>query len=76
MLDDAVEVLKMFPDKAADATVLCNYLKGAVLALGHSHGAVDGHVVYVGNGELGNLQLKDVHDIVMEYQNSVGPTHG
>ena len=35
----------MLPDKAADAAVLWDCLEGAVLALIHSHGATDGHIV-------------------------------
>ena len=76
MLDDVVEVSKMFPDKVVDATVLQDHLKGAVLALVHSRGATDGHVIYVENGELGTLWLKDMCDVIVEYWNSIGPTHG
>ena len=73
---NSVQVLKMLPDEVEDAIVLRDCPEGATLALIHSHGAVDGHIIDVGNGELGNLQLKDMCDIVMENQNSVGPTHG
>ena len=76
MLDDVIEVLKMFPDEAVDAAVLQDCLKGAILAPVHSHRATDRDIVYVGNGELGNLWLKDMCDVIMEYQNSVGPAHG
>ena len=75
-LDDVVEVLEMLPDKAVDAAVLQYCLEGAILALIRSCGATDGHVVDVGNGELRNLWLKDMCDIVVENWNSIGPTHG
>ena len=75
-LDDAVEVLKMLPDEAADTAVLWDCLEGAVLALIHSCGVADVHVVDVGNGELGNLWLKNMSNVIVENWNSIGPTHG
>ena len=66
----------MLPDEAADAAVLQDCLEGAIWPLIHSCGAMDGHVVNVGNVELRNLWLKDMCDIIMENRNSIGPTHG
>ena len=66
----------MLPDKVADAAVLRDCLEGAVQALIHRCGAVDGHIVDVGNGELGNLQLEDMCDVIVKNWNGVGPTHG
>lgn len=67
---------EMVPDKVVNAIVLWDCLESAILALICSCRATDRHVVDVGNGELGNLQLKDMCDIVVEHWDSVGPTHG
>ena len=57
----------MLPDEAADPTVLQDCLEGAIGGLVSRHGTLDGDVVNVGDCVLGNLWLKDVHYIVMEY---------
>ena len=75
MLDDVVEVLKMLPDEVTNATVLQDGLEGAIGGLVSHCGTSDGDVVDVGDHVLGNLWLKDVHYIVVEYGDSVSPTH-
>ena len=75
MLDDAVEVLKMLPDEATNAAVLWDCLKGAVGGLVSCCRPSDGDIVDVGDSVLGNLQLKDMHHVVMEDGDSVSPTH-
>ena len=75
MLDNAVEVLKMFPNEMADPAVFRNGFKGSIIALVCGHGTMDGYIVYVGYNELGNLQLKDMHNIIVEYWYFVSPTH-
>ena len=67
MLDNAVEVLKMLPNEAVDATVLQDGLEGAIGTLVSRCGTTNRDVVDVGDCVLGNLWLKDVHYIVMEY---------
>ena len=75
MLDDAVEVLKVLPDEAADPAVLWECLKGAISGLVSRCGTMDGDIVDVGDRVLGNLRLKDVRHIVVEDGDSVSPTH-
>ena len=75
MLDDAVEVLKMLPDKATNATVLQDCLKAVVRGLVSHWGTLDGDIIDVGDCVLGNLRLKDMHHIIMEDGDSVSPTH-
>ena len=75
MLDDAVEVLKMLPDEAANAAVLWDCLKDAVRGLVSRCGTSDGDIVDVGDCVLGNLQFKDVHHVIVEDGDSVSPTH-
>ena len=65
----------MLPDEAANATVLQDCLKGAVGGLVSCCGTANGDIVDVGDCVLGNLQLKDVHHIVMEDGDSISPTH-
>ena len=74
-LDDVVEVLKMLPDKVANATVLWNCFEGAVRGLVSCCGTSDGDIIDVGDHVLGNLQLKDVCHIVVEDGDHVSPTH-
>ena len=47
MLDDAVEVLKVLPDKVADTAVLRDCLEGAVGGLVSHCGTSDGDIVNV-----------------------------
>ena len=75
MLDDAVEVLEMLPDEAADTAVLQDCLKGAIGGLVSRCGTSDGDIVDVGDHVLGNLRLKDVRHVVVEDGDSVSPTH-
>ena len=75
MLDDAVEVLKMLPDEATNATVLQDCLKGAVGGLVSCCGTSDGDIVDVWDRVLGNLWLKDVCHIIIEDGDSISPTH-
>ena len=75
MLDDAVEVLKMLPNEAADAAVLQDCLEGVIGGLVSCCGTMDGDIIDVGDRVLGNLQLKDVHHVIMEDGDSVRPTH-
>ena len=75
MLDDAVEVLKMLPDEATNATVLWDGLKRAVRGLVRHCRTLDGDVINVGDRVLGILQLKDVCHVVMEDGDHVSPTH-
>ena len=65
----------MLPDEATNATVLRNCFGGAVGGLVSCWGTSDGDIVDVGDGVLGNLQLKDVRHIVMEGGDHVSPTH-
>ena len=67
MLDHEVEIWEMFPNKVADATVFWDCLKGSVIVLVCGHRTTDGYIVYVGDSELGNLCLKYVHIIIVEY---------
>ena len=75
MLNDAVEVLKVLPNKAVDATILWDGFEGAIGGLVHHYGTTNGYVIDIGYGELGNLWLKDVHHIIVEDGDSVSPTH-
>ena len=65
----------MLPDKAADTAVLQDCLEGAVGGLVSRCGTSDGDIVDVGDCVLGNLQLKDVHHVIMEDGDRVSPTH-
>ena len=67
MLDDVVEVLKVLPDEAADAAILWDCFEGAVWGLVSHYRTMNGYIVNVGDCVLGNLWLKDVHYIIMEY---------
>ena len=75
MLDNAVEVLKVLPDEAADPAVLWDCLEGAIGGLVSRCRTSDGDIIDVGDRVMGNLQLKDVHHIIVEDGNSVSPTH-
>ena len=65
----------MLPDEATNATVLWDCFKGAVGGLVSRCRTLDGDIIDVGDGVLGNLQLKDVHYIIMEDGDSISPTH-
>ena len=65
----------MLPNEVADATVFWDCFKGAVRGLVSHCGTVDGDIVDVGDHILGNLQLKNVHHVVVEDGDSVSPTH-
>ena len=69
-------VLKMLPNKAADAAVLWDGLKGTIGGLVSCCRTTDGDIVDIGNCVLGNLQLKDVHYVIVEDGDSISPTHG
>ena len=75
MLDDAIDVLKMLPNKMVDAAVFWHGLEGAIGGLVSRCGSADGDIVNVGDCVLGNLWLKDVHHVVMEDGDSISPTH-
>ena len=75
MLDDVVEVLKMLPNKVADADVSRDGLKGAVRGLVSHCGTADGDIVNIGDCVLGNLWLKDMHHVIVEDGDSISPTH-
>ena len=75
MLDNAVEVLKVLPDEAADATILRDCFEGAVGGLVSCCRTMNGYIINVGDRILGNLWLEDVHHVVMEDGDSVSPTH-
>ena len=70
-----VKVLKILPNKMADAAVLQDGLKGAISSLVSHCRIMNGDVVDVGDRVLGNLQLKDVHHVVMEDGDCISPTH-
>ena len=74
-LDDAVEVLKMLPNKAADAAVLRDGLKGAIGGLVSQCRTTNGDVVDVGDRILRNFQLKDVCHVFVKDGDSISPTH-
>ena len=75
MLDDAVEVLKVLPDEAADAAICQDCFEGAIRGLVSRCRTVNGYIVDVGDCVLGNLWLKDVHHVIMEDGDHVSPTH-
>ena len=75
MLDNAVEVLKVLPDEAADAAILWDCFEGAIRGLVSHCRTVNGYIVNVGDRVLANLQLKDVHHVIVEDGDSVSPTH-
>ena len=56
----------MLPNEAVDATVLKDGLKGAIGSLVSHCRTMHGDIIDVGDCVLGNLQLKDVHHIIME----------
>ena len=74
-LDDMVEVLKVLPDEVVDPDILQDGFEGAIGGLVCHGRATNGHIVDIGYGVLGNLQLKDVCHIIVEDGYSVGPTH-
>ena len=65
----------MLPDEAVDTTILWDGFDGAIGGLVCRGGAVNGHIVDIGYGVLGNLWLKDVCYVVMENGDCVSPTH-
>ena len=65
----------MLPDEVADTAVLRDGLKLAIGGLVSCCGTSDGDIIDVGDRVLGNLWLKDVHYIVVEYGDSVSPAH-
>ena len=75
MLDNVVKVLKMLPNKVADAAVFQDCFEGAVGGLVSHCRTVDGDIVNVGDRVLGNVWLKDVHHVIMEDGDHVSPTH-
>ena len=73
-MQDAVDVLKVFPDEFADAGVLWNGLIITVVGLVTSCRSFDGSVVHECAGDVGDLRGKDEGDVVMEYGYCVSPT--
>ena len=65
----------MLPDEVANAGVFRDCFKGAVGGLVSHRRTSDGDVVDVRDLVLGNLQLKDVHHVIMEDGDSGSPTH-
>ena len=65
----------MLPNEAVDAAVLWDGLEGAVGGLVSRCRTTNGDIVNVGDCVLGNLQLKDVHHVVVEDGDCVSPTH-
>ena len=65
----------MLPNKAADATVLRDGLKGAIGGLVSQCRTTNGDVVDVGDCVLGNLWSKDACHVVVEDGDSISPTH-
>ena len=65
----------MLPDKAADAAVLQDGLKGAISSLVSRCGTTNGDIVDVGDHVLGNLWSKDVRHVVVEDGDCISPTH-
>ena len=65
----------MLPNKAVDAAVLQDCLEGAVRGLVSCCRTADGDIVNIGDHVLGNLQLKDVHHVIVEDGDSISPTH-
>ena len=68
-------VLEVLPDEVANATVLRDGFEGAIGGLVCCCGAVNGYIVDILYDVLRNLQLKDVHHVIMEDGYSIGPTH-
>ena len=65
----------MLPDKAVNAAVFQDCLEGAIGGLVSRCRTADGDIVDVGDHVLGNLQLKDVHHVIMEDGDCISPTH-
>ena len=65
----------MLPDEVADAAILWDGFEGAIWGLLCHCGTVNGHIIDIGYGVLGNLWLKDVHYVVVKNGDCVSPTH-
>ena len=65
----------MLPDKVADAAVLQDGFEGTVGGLVHGCGAKNGHIINVWYSILGNVWLKDMCNIIVEYGYCICPTH-
>ena len=70
-----VEVLEVLPDEVVNAAILQDGFEGAIGGLVCRCRATNGDIVDIGDHVLGNLQLKDVHYIVMENGDCISPTH-
>jgi hypothetical protein len=68
-LYDAVYVLEVFPDKAANAWVFGDALLSAVGKEIPPLWTADGYVVDVGNCDVGYFGLQNECDVVMKYGN-------
>ena len=58
-----------------DAVVLWDGLEGAISSSVSCCRTTNGDVIDVGDHVLGNLQLKDVHYVIVEDGDCVSPTH-
>ena len=74
VMENAVHILKVFPDELVDARVVWNGLIITVVSLIASGWPFDGSVVHKCAGDVGNLGGKDEGNIVMKDGYCVSPT--
>ena len=75
MLHYSIDILEVFPNEAANATIFQNSLKDSIIILISRCRAVNRYIVNIWNSIFWNFRLKDVSYIVMEYGNCICPSH-
>ena len=74
--NDAIDVREVLPEEASNIRVLWDAFGLAVRKEILGQGALDWHIVDVGDSNVRNFRLEDVGDVVMEDRHRVGPPHG
>jgi hypothetical protein len=74
VVQDVVDIIKMFPYEPVDAWVSRNGLKPSILSFVVCHGALNTTVVHKRPGDVWDLLFQDKGDIFMEDCTSIGPS--
>ena len=74
-LYDSVEVLEMFPDEAANKWIFGNgFIRSVGLDIACRR-TFQRNIVDIRNRNVHDFGLQDKRDVIVKYQNGIGPTH-
>jgi hypothetical protein len=74
VVEDAMDIVQVFPNEAADLWVSRSGFVPTILGLIVCHGPFDAGVVYKGNGGVWDFRLEDKQDVAMEDRDSACPS--